>query len=108
MNTQNKMKEDNVWLALVEVETINNNIDLGDASGAFVNVAYRASSKEEFISSIVNSFNEYDFNVLEIDDIESYDQIQVDNPENSEKISLVKKITDESLEFTWGDFHTFD
>lgn len=100
------MKKD-VWLAIIEVEPINDNMDLGEAKGAFVNVAYKASSKKAFIKAVKESFAEYDFKVLEIDEVERGDQITIDNPDNAEKLKLLKELQSESP-FTWGDFHTYE
>jgi hypothetical protein len=100
------MKKD-VWLAIIEVAPINNNTDLGEAKGAFVNVAYKATSKVEFIKMVQESFNEFDFKVLQIDEVERGDQLTIDNPENAEKFTLLKALESET-HFTWGDFYTYE
>ncbi len=96
-----------IWMALVQVEPINDNRDLGEAKGAYVNVAYRATSKNQFVKALEESFTKYDFKVLEIDDVERADSLTIDNPDNAEKLLLLKEVESES-EFSWGDFHTYD
>lgn len=99
------MKE-NIWFALVHVEPGNDNQDLGKAKGAFVNVAYVAPSKEQFMEIISTSFSEFNFKVLEIDDVERASEMTLDNADNAEKLLLLDRI-ENGLEMTWGDFHTY-
>ena len=83
------MEKSDIWFGLVEVQPLKNNFDLQDASGAFVNVAYKATSKKHFVELIIETFKEYNFNVVEIEDIECYSHIEIDDKEESEKIESV-------------------
>jgi len=94
--------EKNIWHAIVQVRAINDNNDLKGAKGAYVNVAYKASSKKEFIKTLKESFTKYDFEVLEIDDVEA---LTINNADNPEKLSLLEET--EEHDFSWGDFHTY-
>lgn len=96
-----------IWLGLIEVEAINGNNDLGDAKGAFVNVACKALSKEDFVEKVTKSFSIYDFCVLDIDEIEIETKMIIDNPDNAEKLELVEEVNGGET-FAWGDFHTYE
>ena len=104
ISTMNGRK--NIWFALVEVTAENGNTDLGDAIGAFVNVAYRAFNKENFLSVVVESFKSFDFKVIEVNSIERGDNLLITNPDNAEKLILLNRIKDGD-EFAWGAFHTY-
>ena len=98
--------EKNIWFGLIRVEAVNGNTDLGDAVGAYVNVAYLAKNKEDFLNTVEESFRTFDFKVLEIEDIERGDNLFLENPETAEKLVLLKQIIDgDSL--AWGLFHTY-
>lgn len=92
-----------IWYALVQVEATRNNKALEDAKGAFVNVAYRASSKTELLEVIENTFQDHDFRIVGVDDISV---LTIDNADNPEKISLLKDV-ESDYDFSWGDFHTY-
>ncbi len=96
----------NIWFALIQVEPVNNNRDLGKAKGAFVNVAYKAESKDAFVQKVSDSFKEYDFTVLGFDEIERLPEVTIENIDDSEKILLLKRI-EKGAELAWGDFHTY-
>lgn len=85
------MKMD-IWFALVQVEPINDNKDLGEAKGAYINVAYKAVSKDEFVKIVLNSFKEYNFNFLDFDEVEKAPELVIENIDDSEKILLLEKI----------------
>ena len=65
------MNTNDIWFGLVEIKPINENTNLGGALGAYVNVAYKANSENEFIEKIRWSFYENDYDVLKIDDVEN-------------------------------------
>jgi len=101
------MKIMNIWFALVEIKPIGNNTILNSAYGAFVNVAYKALSIEEFEFSVKATFKESDFQVIEIDEIESKMNLEIDNPDNAEKLELLNDIEQEGYDYSWGIYHTF-
>lgn len=96
----------NTWFAIVRVTPVNGNTDLGGAIGAHVNVAYRAYDSEDFLEMVEESFKSYDFDVIEVDDIERGDDLTIVNSDNSEKLILLQRILDGD-EFAWGTFHTY-
>ena len=96
----------NIWFALVRVETVNGNTDLGDAGGAYINVAYSAFNKDDFLIIVTESFESFDFKVIEVEYIEREDNLLIRNRDNAEKLKLLKRILDGD-EFAWGTFHTY-
>ena len=56
-----------IWFALVEIRALKGNDSLEGALGAFVNVAYKATSVNDLIERIKLSFKENNFEVYEID-----------------------------------------
>lgn len=92
-----------IWYALVEVEAIDNNKTLDGAKGAYVNVAYRASSKKELIESIEETFKNRDFRILGVEGITILTTKNADNPE---KLTLLKDVETDD-DFSWGDFHAY-
>ena len=96
----------NIWFALVRVEPVNGNTDLGNAIGAFVNVAYRAHSKKNFLDIVKESFTFYNFKVIDIEDVERGDKLSIVNPESAEKLILLKQILDGD-DVSWGMFYRY-
>jgi hypothetical protein len=92
-----------IWYAMVQVIPINGNNQLDSAKGAFVNVAYKAGSKQEFLGLIKDTFLRQNFMVKEIDDVGMLTDNNADNPE---KISLLNDMQD--YDYSWGDFHTYE
>ena len=107
---EDKMDElkniNNIWFGLVEIKPLNDNTIIEDTLGAYVNVAYTANTKNEFIEKVKNSFFENDYQVLEIDDIENILDFKIDKPDNAEKVDLFN-IVDEDYDFSWSIFHTY-
>jgi len=88
---------------LVAIEVTRNNKALDGAKGAYVNVAYRASSKKELLGSIEKTFNDRDFRILSVGDITI---LTIENANNPEKLILLKDV-ESKYDFAWGDFHAF-
>ena len=101
------MENKTFWYGLIDVEPLENNHDLDGASGAFVNVIYKADSEADFVTTVKESFDEYNFAVVEIEDIECYPHFEINDEEGSEKQNLIDKIKTEGLDFCWGTFHTY-
>ena len=95
----------NIWLGLLHVKTINGNNDLGGAIGAYVNVAYMALNRADFVIVAKESFESFDFKVLGFEEIERAG-LSVINADNAEKRKLLKRIAERD-EFAWGTFHTY-
>lgn len=102
------MKKVQVWFAIIEVKAINENLSLDEAVGAYVNVAYLAYNENDFIERIQKTFSEKDFTVVEIDDIENQANLSIDNPDEAEKLELLRDIEVEGYDYSWGVYHTFD
>jgi hypothetical protein len=97
----------NIWFAIVRLEPVNGNPNLGDAIGAHVNVAYRALNKKDFLIIVAEHFKSVDLKVIKVDYIERGDKLSIGNPKKAEKLILLKRILDDSDEFAWGTFYTY-
>lgn len=98
---------DQIWLGLVEIRSKNLNTIIEDSLGAFVNVAYKAYSEDHFLSKIKDTFSEKEFEVLDVDDIETLENVTIDQDIEAEKIELINDILNEGYDFSWGVFHSY-
>lgn len=94
----------NIWFGLIEVKAVNGNSDLQGASGAFVNVAYKAIDENDFVKKVHETFNEYDFEIAVIEDVEN--ETTLDTTINTERLQLLNSIR-EGSEMAWGVFNTW-
>lgn len=90
----------------MQVKPVNGNNDLGEAVGAYVNVAYPAIDKKDFLNIAKESLTSFDFQVVAIEDVEREDSLSIDNAGNAEKLELLKRVKNGD-EFAWGTFHTY-
>lgn len=102
------MTNNNIWFGLVEIEPIGENTIIEKGLKAFVNVAYKANSKKDFLEKIRCSFFENDYRVIDVDDIEEGTVISIKNIGEAEKIELLKDLKNEDYDFSWGIFHTYE
>jgi hypothetical protein len=72
MNTQNKKKMRQCWIGLAHVKPRAGNNLLNGAIGAFVPILAIAKGINDFISIATNWMESYDFDVIEIQDIEMF------------------------------------
>jgi len=79
---------------------------LPDVKGAYVNVACVSENEKEFKLKLSDIFKHHSFEIFEIDEIETEDDLKIDNPDNAEKLSLIDEIR-EGYQFAWGTFHVF-
>ena len=77
------------------------------SKGAYVNVACVSENEITFKKEVSDIFMHHRFKVFEIDEIETEENLAIDNPSNAEKITLLNEIK-EGYSFAWGTFHTFD
>jgi hypothetical protein len=82
------IKLNDIWFSLVEIKPNTKNTILGEAKGGFVNVAYKANSKEELIQKLKETFLENNFFVINVHEIENINFLSIDNFETSEKKEL--------------------
>ncbi len=101
------INKNNIWFALVNVEVINGNNDLDDSEGAYVNVACVAENEKTFTSKVLEHFTKYDFQVLEIENIERFSIMNIRNHKTSEKLDLIKELEISKQDIVWGTFHTY-
>lgn len=108
MYIMNIMEGNKIWLGLVEIKPKNLNTVLENSLGAFVSVVYKAYSKDHFLSKIKGTFFEKDFEVLDIDDVETIENVTIDKDVEAEKIELINDVLNEGYDFSWGVFHIYD
>lgn len=80
MNIQNNK---NIWIGLAHVKPNSGNTSLQDAIGAFVPSLALANNAEDFADKVTSLLEEYDFEVLELEDIEP-----LETREKHSKISI--------------------
>jgi len=101
-----KVKKEPVWFAIVGVRPLAGNDIIPEAKGAHVNIACVSENEESLKATLMENFDHYKFKVFEITDIETENNLSIDNPNNSEKIKLLKEIK-EGYRFALGTFFTF-
>lgn len=62
-----------VWIGLVGVVPRRSNSMLEGANGAYVNVVAYVSNADEFCKEVVSALSEAGFDVVDIDDVEAFD-----------------------------------
>ena len=100
------MKTEKVWFAVVGIKPLKGNTTISDASGAHVNVACISDTKANFKNKLQENFEYYKFEIFEILDIETEENLTINNKNNSGKIKLLYEIK-EGYRFAWGTFYTF-
>ena len=97
-----------IWTAIVGVRAINDNDKLEGAIGAFTNVAYFAKSEDNLIIKIEQSFNENNFEVLEVDDIMLNSEGAIDYPKDAELYELLNDLKKGGYDYSWGILFTYE
>jgi hypothetical protein len=106
MNIIKKMTKEIIWFALVGIKPLKGNKILPKVKGAYVNVACISANEENFKNDLAEIFKQYRFVLTDIGEIETEDNMVIDNPKNAEKLQLITEIK-EGYKFAWGAFHTF-
>jgi len=99
---------DNIWFGLVEVKPLKDDTIIESAEGAFVNVAYRAIDKDDFIERAKKTFLENYFEAVNFEDIENVKDFTTVESSNAEKVALLNDVSQEGYEFSWGIFYTYN
>jgi hypothetical protein len=84
------------WIGLAHVRPQRGNDVLQGAMGAFVAVVALANSEDEFVNQVVKKLNSYDFDVIEIKDIELFRKRSESFNVDQEVSSLVNSLTSKS------------
>jgi len=100
------MNTEKIWFAIVGIKPLKGNEIISDANGAHVNVACISDTKANFKRNLKENFKYHKFEVFEILDIETEENMKIINKENSEKIKLLNEIK-EGYRFAWGTFYTY-
>lgn len=100
------MNIDKVWFALVGIKPLKKNEILPNVKGAYINVACISENERNLKKDLKEIFKHHKFDITDIDEIETEDNLVIDNPDNAEKIQLLNEIK-EGYKFAWGTFHSF-
>ncbi len=100
------MSTDKIWFALVGIKPLQKNEILPKAKGAYVNVACISENEGSLKEDLKEIFKHHKFSITDIDEIETEDNLSIDNSDNAEKFKLLNEIK-EGYKFDWGTFHSF-
>jgi hypothetical protein len=109
MSTLIKIERDErqKWIGLARVEPQPGNSDLGGAAtGAFVGVIAFAASVDDYDRMITAALNEEGFNVLEIEDIQTFAERLQGDSLAPDVLDLAESV-DETNPIAIGTFHCF-
>lgn len=110
MNIQNDAKDnDNIvgtWIGLAQVKPRPGNEMLGIATGAFVPVLALARTQDDFVNKVVAKLESYDFDVVEIDDIELC-KARFKQPDISNEIIALETLLSEDNPVTLHTFQSY-
>lgn len=98
-----KYKTEKIWFALVGLQPLKGNEIVPEAKSAYVNVACVANGQESLTKKLHENFTYHKFKIIEITDIETEENITIDDKKTSAKIKLLKEIK-EGNKFAWGKF----
>ena len=70
--TEDRNRKPEPWIGLARVEPRTQNTALGSAAGAVTPVVALAYSQDDFVAKAVAMLNACEFDVIEIDDIETF------------------------------------
>jgi hypothetical protein len=100
---------DDIWIGLAHVipHDRNSNILKGKGNrGAYVNVVGQAASIDIFKERIVIALQVFDLNLIEIEDVEKFNQRIKSYEVDASLIELVKQLKDDYL-IKFGKFHAY-
>jgi hypothetical protein len=99
------MKEGKVWIGRASVIPLAGNDDLGDATGATVNVLHWAVNQGNFVLEVRQQLLEYGFELTRLEDC---DEFNFDN-EVAYKDQLLERAQHvyKYRELQWGTFYTY-
>ena len=100
------MTSNELWIGLVNVIPKQGNDDLGDSSGAYVNVISYASSSSQFCKLVKKELLELGFIVVEIEDIELFSD-RIETYSVSDELFDLAREVESSKKIGLGTFHSY-
>lgn len=94
-----------VWIGLANVAPSNRR--QVDFDGAFVNAVCAAASHEDFVSRVRTALGEEDMLLLELNDVEKFDD-RARNYEINEDLMSLAESAKTSEDVFFGTFHAYD
>jgi len=105
MSTEDK-STNRKWIGLAHVYPLPGNTALGGSNRAYVGVVGLASNADIFVRLVIEKCHEYDFEVIEVEDIEVFkDRCAKFNVDPSTK-DIVESLDDENP-FSFLTFHAY-
>jgi len=98
--------KDEIWIGLVNVVPRKGNTFLHDAVGAYVSALVIAKNAAEFCSSVRHQMDQYEFDVIGIDDIELYRE-RILRCKVAEVIDELSKGLNDCNPIGFGTFHSY-
>ncbi len=106
INTKKQNLSNQKWIGLAHVVPRPGNDTLSGAIGAIVSVVALAEDAEDFGQKLTVALNSYDFDVIEIEDVELVECRSHKFPAANEVLKLADAISDENP-VVLGAFHTY-
>ncbi len=95
-----------LWVGLAHVKPRRGNNLIGDAPGAFVPSVGLAQNQEDFLVAVVNLLHKYEFDVVEIEDIEALRNRELHGCIDPKVSQLAASLSPENP-VGLGSFHTY-
>jgi hypothetical protein len=90
-----------IWIGLAHVTPVAGNDALAGAIGAFVPVVALTSTQDEFVSLLTYSLESHGFDVVEIEDIETWEERTQRFPVDEQIQALVRSLkADNPIQFS--------
>jgi len=93
MNTHNE-KEKEIWIGLAHVKPKQGNEALQGARGAFVPILSMATDSDHFISTATSFLNAHGFEVIEMEDVQLFEERCKNADVDEELMTLVKNLSE--------------
>jgi len=108
MNIPNKNKHQSKlkWIGLINVKPRPGNSALGNALGAFVASIALADGPEEYGRKVTEALNEYGFDVVQIEDVELFEDRVQKHSVTPDILELAAAVTQENP-VALADFHSY-
>jgi len=93
MNTQNEIKKE-IWIGLAHVKPKQGNDALQGAKGAFAPILSMATDVNSFISTATSFLNAHGFEVIEMEDVQIFEERCRDADVDEELMTLAQNLSE--------------
>jgi hypothetical protein len=99
-------RRQSAWIGLARVKPRVGNKTLSSAAGAVVPVLALALNQDDFVTKAVTTLNRYEFDVMEIENVELYAK-RMAKYKVADHIALLAKSLSENAPVAFGPFHSY-